>query len=227
MAGNTRITIETPAENQIVEIAYDGTETLAPPLTLADHLTKQAGKIDFDAVINGDDEEDDGSDQHADSDQESSEEDELDEGLKQWPWDSVRNKLRSALTEMSVLADVITVATKECGGGPNKEGRRYMVLDGPVQVETPPQDQRNIVTLVAKKKSLDIPAKILVAGAEHLKALQSEAKEAAAAASKQSQSTDFHTELLRLRQNWRLKKVSNTILGDLSYRTAGSTFKQV
>ncbi len=33
-------------------------------------------------------------------------------------------------------------------------------------------------------------------------------------------------ELLRLRQNWRLKKVSNTILGDLSYRTAGSTFKQ-
>ena len=33
-------------------------------------------------------------------------------------------------------------------------------------------------------------------------------------------------ELLRLRQNWRLKKVSNTILGDLSYRTAGSNFKQ-
>ncbi len=37
---------------------------------------------------------------------------------------------------------------------------------------------------------------------------------------------EFHVELLRLRQNWRLKKVSNTILGDLSYRTAGSTFKQ-
>merc|ERR1719367_2375237 len=37
---------------------------------------------------------------------------------------------------------------------------------------------------------------------------------------------DFHFELLRLRQNWRLKKVSNTILGDLSYRTAGSQYKQ-
>ena len=36
---------------------------------------------------------------------------------------------------------------------------------------------------------------------------------------------DFHLELLRLRQNWRLKKVGNTILGDLSYRSAGSRFQ--
>lgn len=28
------------------------------------------------------------------------------------------------------------------------------------------------------------------------------------------------------RQTWRLKKISNTILGDLSYRTAGSMYKQ-
>ena len=31
---------------------------------------------------------------------------------QQWEWESVRNKLRDALTEMSVLSDVITVATK-------------------------------------------------------------------------------------------------------------------
>lgn len=37
---------------------------------------------------------------------------------------------------------------------------------------------------------------------------------------------DFHIELLRLRQNWRLKKVSNTIIGDLSYRTTGSKYLQ-
>jgi len=30
---------------------------------------------------------------------------------------------------------------------------------------------------------------------------------------------DFHFELLRLRQVWRLKKVGNTILGDLSYKS--------
>lgn len=30
----------------------------------------------------------------------------------------------------------------------------------------------------------------------------------------------------RLRQNWRLKKVSNSIIGDLSYKTAGSKYTQ-
>ena len=30
---------------------------------------------------------------------------------------------------------------------------------------------------------------------------------------------DFHLELLRLRQNWRLKKVGDVILGDLSYKS--------
>lgn len=35
---------------------------------------------------------------------------------------------------------------------------------------------------------------------------------------------DFHIELLRLRQNWRLKKVSTAIIGDLSYKT-GLFFK--
>lgn len=35
---------------------------------------------------------------------------------------------------------------------------------------------------------------------------------------------DFHLELLRLRQHWTLKKVGNVILGDLSYKSAGSRF---
>lgn len=30
---------------------------------------------------------------------------------------------------------------------------------------------------------------------------------------------DFHVELMRLRQNWRLKKVGKSILGDLSYKS--------
>lgn len=37
---------------------------------------------------------------------------------------------------------------------------------------------------------------------------------------------DFHIELLRLRQNWRLKKVSNSIIGDLSYRTGMFSFAE-
>jgi hypothetical protein len=32
-----------------------------------------------------------------------------------WPWEAVRNKLVEALTEMTVLTDVISIATKDCG----------------------------------------------------------------------------------------------------------------
>lgn len=56
-----------------------------------------------------------------------------------WPWDSVRNKLRSALTEVCVLADVVSVAKE----------KRYMVLD-PVQQEQP--DQRQLAQLFSKKR---------------------------------------------------------------------------
>ena len=92
-----------------------------------------------------------------------------------------------------------------------------MVLDGPVQTE--PVEQRTYVQLLAKKRSLEVPSKILLQGADHLKNLQNETKGSRSP-------EDFHIELLRLRQNWRLKKVGNTILGDLSYRTAGSQFRQ-
>ena len=76
--------------------------------------------------------------------------------------------------------------------------------------------------MLAKKKALEVPSKILLSGAEHLRNLQSEVKGPGPARSQE----DFHIELLRLRQNWRLRKVGNSILGDLSYRTAGSQYKQ-
>ena len=89
---------------------------------------------------------------------------------------------------------------QDCGKDPaTGNPRRYMVLDGPVQYDPP--EPRPHVVVHAKKKSLDIPAKILLAGAEHLRTLQSENKK------NQTSSDDFHSELLRLRQNWRLKKV--------------------
>ena len=60
-------------------------------------------------------------------------------------------------------------------------------------------------------------ANILMHGAERLKISQSDTARA-------KSNQDFHLELLRLRQNWTLKKVGNAILGDLSYRSAGSRF---
>lgn len=121
-----------------------------------------------------------------------------------WPWDSVRNKLRSALQEICVLADVLAIA----------KDKRYMVLD-PVQQE--PVDTKPIVQMHARKKALSGAANVLLTGAERLKNSQNELVR---------NRSDFHFELLRLRQNWRLKKVSNSIIGDLSYRTAGSKYTQ-
>lgn len=121
-----------------------------------------------------------------------------------WPWDSVRNKLRDALTEVCVLSDVLAIAKE----------KRYMVLD-PVPQE--PLDTKPIVQVYARKKALSNAANVLLTGAERLRNSHSEQRN-------NRNVSDFHIELLRLRQNWRLKKVSNTIIGDLSYRTAGSKF---
>lgn len=152
------------------------------------------------------------------------------------------------MTELSVLQDVISICSNECGKDPvTGQPKRYMILDGPVHKD--PVEPKPLVSLLAKKKSLDAPAKILLTGAEQLKTLLQSKKDdqrsnntpnmpmptgssAIPSSAGGSSSTsnrnveDFHFELLRLRQNWRLKKVSNTILGDLSYRTAGSQFKQ-
>lgn len=43
-----------------------------------------------------------------------------------WPWDSVRNNLRSALTEMCVLYDVLSVVKE----------KKYMALDPVSQDQT-------------------------------------------------------------------------------------------
>ncbi|XP_046442913.1 mediator of RNA polymerase II transcription subunit 17-like [Daphnia pulex] len=201
---SVNVSVEAPAENLIQEIAYDGQEVYQLPLTLSENLTKQAHKIDW---MKGDDEEDNEEMPPITSATEKDvEEDSKKPDLQasSWPWDSVRNKLRSALTEVCVLADVITVA----------KDKRYMVLD-PVQQEQP--DQRQLAQLFSKKRGLTAAANILLHGAERLKISQSDTARA-------KSNQDFHLELLRLRQNWTLKKIGNAILGDLSYKSAGSRF---
>ncbi|MEE6472993.1 hypothetical protein FKM82_009809 [Ascaphus truei] len=137
---------------------------------------------------------------------------EMDEGLVKfqpslWPWDSVRNNLRSSLTEMCVLCDVLTIV----------KDKRYMTLD-PVSQEslTAKQNQHSLL-LFAKKKFLAGAAQILLKGAERLSKSVAENQE-------NKRQRDFNSELLRLRQHWKLRKLGDKILGDLSYRSAGSLF---
>lgn len=110
------------------------------------------------------------------------------------------------MTEVCVLADVLAIAKE----------KRYMVLD-PVPQEPP--EVKPMVQVYARKKALSGAASVLMNGAERLRNSQNELI-------RNRTTPDFHIELLRLRQNWRLKKVSNSIIGDLSYRTAGSKFTQ-
>lgn len=109
---------------------------------------------------------------------------------------------RNALTEVCVLSDVLSIV----------KDKRYMVLD-PVPQEGP--ENKAMVQVYARKKALTGAGQVLLFGAERLRNCQNEL-------ARNRATPDFHIELLRLRQNWRLKKVSNSIIGDLSYRTGTS-----
>ncbi|XP_016420852.1 mediator of RNA polymerase II transcription subunit 17 [Sinocyclocheilus rhinocerous] len=197
-----RVSMESQCERQVQEVSLDGLETYVPPLSMSQNLAKLAQRIDFD--------------QSSDSEQESREpwsqpEPEEDEGALKfqpslWPWDSVRNNLRSALTEMCVLHDVLSVL----------KDKKYMALD-PVSQDPSVTKTPQVFQLISKKKSLATAAQLLLKGAEKLTKSLAENQE-------QRRQRDFNSELLRLRSQWKLRKVGHKILGDLSYRSAGSLF---
>lgn len=113
------------------------------------------------------------------------------------PFENILNKLKESYTEITVLHDVLSIAKE----------KHYLCLD-PVPMEQ--TDVKPMAVIYARKKSLGMAGNILISGAERLKRIDN--------------GPDFQIELLRLRQNWRLKKVSDNIIGDLSFRTAGSKF---
>uniref|UniRef100_A0A673HBT5 Mediator of RNA polymerase II transcription subunit 17 n=2 Tax=Sinocyclocheilus rhinocerous TaxID=307959 RepID=A0A673HBT5_9TELE len=202
-----RVSIESQCERQVQEVSLDGLETYVPLLSMSQNLAKLAQRIDFD--------------QSSDSDEDGPEresrepwgkpEPEEDEGTVKfqpslWPWDSVRNNLRSALTEMCVLHDVLSVLKE----------KKYMALD-PVSQDPALTKTPQVFQLISKKKSLATAAQLLLKGAEKLTKSLAENQE-------QRRQRDFNSELLRLRSQWKLRKVGHKILGDLSYRSAGSLF---
>ncbi|XP_073469101.1 mediator of RNA polymerase II transcription subunit 17 [Aquarana catesbeiana] len=202
-----QISIESSAEKQVQEVGLDGSETYVQPLSMSQNLARLAQRIDFQQES---EEEDDH--QGAGPRENDWGEPEDEEGLIKfqpslWPWDSVRNHLRGTLTEMCVLHDVLTIV----------KDKRYMHLD-PVSQEalTPKQNQHSLL-LVSKRKSLYGAAQILSKGAERLSKSVAENLE-------NKRQRDFNSELLRLRQHWKLRKLGDKILGDLSFRSAGSLF---
>ncbi|XP_015924688.1 mediator of RNA polymerase II transcription subunit 17 [Parasteatoda tepidariorum] len=194
---SVQVCVEAQQEYQVQEITYDGQEIYSQPLSMSENLTRLAHKIDF-----------------GKTDNELQTTETVEEESKElatfqaslWPWDSVRTKLRSMLTEVCVLVDVLNISKE----------KHYMVLD---PVSQDPPDPKPFVVLLQKKKALANAASIILRGAERLRDSQCENTRNRAI-------SDFHLELLHMRQVWRLKKVGNNILGDLSYRSAGSRFWQ-
>uniref|UniRef100_A0A8C7II07 Mediator of RNA polymerase II transcription subunit 17 n=2 Tax=Oncorhynchus TaxID=8016 RepID=A0A8C7II07_ONCKI len=199
-----RVSIESSCEKQVQEVSLDGMETYVPPLSMSQNLAKLAQRIDFGQ---GSDSDEEGVETEPRDPQEwgkqEPEEDEVKFQPSLWPWDSVRNNLRSSLTEMCVLYDVLSVVKE----------KKYMALDPVSQDPSTPQ----VFQLISKKKSLATAAQLLLKGADKLSKSVAENQE-------NRRQRDFNSELLRLRSQWKLRKVGDKILGDLSYRSAGSLF---
>uniref|UniRef100_A0A2K5KML2 Mediator of RNA polymerase II transcription subunit 17 n=1 Tax=Cercocebus atys TaxID=9531 RepID=A0A2K5KML2_CERAT len=209
-----RISIESACEKQVHEVGLDGTETYLPPLSMSQNLARLAQRIDFSQGSGSEEEEAAGTEGDAQDwpGAGSSADQDDEEGVVKfqpslWPWDSVRNNLRSALTEMCVLYDVLSIV----------RDKKFMTLDPVSQDALPPKQNPQTLQLISKKKSLAGAAQILLKGAERLTKSVTENQE-------NKLQRDFNSELLRLRQHWKLRKVGDKILGDLSYRSAGSLF---
>ncbi|GAB1293884.1 Mediator of RNA polymerase II transcription subunit 17 [Apodemus speciosus] len=207
-----RISIESACEKQVQEVGLDGTETYLQPLSMSQNLARLAQRIDFSQGSGSEEEEAAGPDGDAPDWGGAGADQDDEEGLVKfqpslWPWDSVRNNLRSALTEMCVLYDVLSIV----------RDKKFMTLDPVSQDALPPKQSPQTLQLISKKKSLAGAAQILLKGAERLSKSVAENQE-------NKLQRDFNSELLRLRQHWKLRKVGDKILGDLSYRSAGSLF---
>uniref|UniRef100_A0A6I8NY06 Mediator of RNA polymerase II transcription subunit 17 n=1 Tax=Ornithorhynchus anatinus TaxID=9258 RepID=A0A6I8NY06_ORNAN len=206
-----RISIESACEKQVQEVGLDGTETYLQPLSMSQNLARLAQRIDFSQGSGSEEDEAAGPDRDAHDWPDAADQDD-DEGLVKfqpslWPWDSVRNNLRGSLTEMCVLYDVLSII----------RDKKFMTLDPVLQESLPPKQNPQTLQLISKKKSLAGAAQILLKGADRLTKSVAENQE-------NKWQRDFNSELLRLRQHWKLRKVGDKILGDLSYRSAGSLF---
>ena len=72
---DVQVTVETPSENQIIAVEFDGREIIQPPLTLAEHFAKQASRLDFNEI------EDEGETDPDTTAEEDQEEDENNAGI--------------------------------------------------------------------------------------------------------------------------------------------------
>lgn len=209
------VSMEVCDEFMVQEIYPDGTEIYKQPLTMSENFARIINRIDFEKLsvaLN---------DQGGSiAENENIEVPEIPINVASFinptqrtplsgtsaQFDSIKAKIMQALTNVSVMHDVIKVGKEQ----------EYLVIDR-VAKDVNKSEEKPITVLVAKKKGLLQAAAIISTAFERLQAEQNQVSRTR---------VDFHAELLAMRQSWRLRKKGSTILGDLSYRSAGSMFAQ-
>uniref|UniRef100_A0A915J6P7 Transmembrane protein 208 n=1 Tax=Romanomermis culicivorax TaxID=13658 RepID=A0A915J6P7_ROMCU len=212
---NVPIALETALEWKIHDILNDGTERYIQPLTFTEHVQSLTYKVNWQKLVK----EEANLDENADNESEKNDEDEVERPANRGagPWDVVAQSLHQALIEINVLLDVLQIA---------KDGQ-YMKLDqvdatGPdtpiKQSPADPTTRPYAITIFQFKKRL------MAHGQSAFEKLHKRLLDLRNT-TQNSKEADFCKDLLDLRRYWRLKKVGNLILGDLSYRIYGTKFK--
>ena len=232
---NVPIRIEPTDEYKIQEISYDGQEKSIPPPSMSEHLSQLIQRIDFSQPISELEEEFEKAEKRGQNTGDDDDEDDSQNAVNIreaqipvgpiWPFDSMRQKLRVALTEICVLHDVMCIARV----------KEYMTFDKVNPMQT---DQRPIVAMMAKKRALDMASQVLMEGVTSLKsssatdsrplndwmqagdvmmAGQLTSSPLQATTSGRQGEPNFFDELREMRRDWLLKRQGNHIIGELSY----------
>jgi hypothetical protein len=179
-----KVSLESLYTNKVKEIDYEGEEHYQERSSFSQHVTELAQRVDFSEVTEG-----------------KEGEPAVKKATQKWPWEQPHSKLKQALTEVSVLADVLHIL---------HDHRHYMAMD--TVAPRPPPSLPLAFQYLVKKKALARAAEILKRGTEALTHSSSREERA------------FHRALAELRRRWRVRRAPNgNILGDLGYSTAGST----
>ncbi|XP_027202411.2 mediator complex subunit 17 [Dermatophagoides pteronyssinus] len=212
------VSMEVTDEYMVQEILNDGTEIYKHPLNMSENFARIIQRIDFDklsTILSNQDNNNIGP-------KKDFEIPEIQMNVSSFvnpnqrpssfcqlapQFESIKSKIMNALTNISVMYDVMKVAKEP----------DYLVIEPVAKDPNRMTDEKPITVLVSKKKAIAQAAQLI---SNALDRLQNEANHASRSR------IDFHTELRSMRQNWRLRKKGQNIIGDLSYRGAWSNFSQ-
>ncbi|XP_065668338.1 mediator of RNA polymerase II transcription subunit 17 [Hydra vulgaris] len=192
-----KISVERLLEQEVEEINRFGEEKYVKPLTLSEELTHNAERIDF---YEGQFIDIEDSDKSIDGDK--------NDVKQKSPWEKIHSKLRISLSEICVLFDVLQCINL----------KKYLVLD---RVSQNPEVPKPTVQMLDKRKLLARAGALISNGAAmlHKEYFQKNHSDV-----KNIEETEYYSQLMKLRQHWRVKKIGTQIVSDISLKTSGSKF---